>query len=285
MKDVIVIGNGPTGISASLYLNQLNHDVLIIGKDLGILSKNDMIENFYGHPRIDGQTLIQKGIDQAIEAGIDYKKDSVLQINKVDNYFEVITVNAKYLSKTVVIATGNKRLQMRSKGFLVFKGRGIHLCAKCDGFFYKNKSIALIGSGPYMEQELNILENYTSHITIFSNGVQYENSKYAVVTDKIVEFAGEHRLNKIITSENSYDLQGAFVAIGFPKATELALKLGILTDKSNIVVDEKMETNISGVFAGGDCIGGKLQIAKAIFDGLKISDGVHSHLKSIKNKI
>lgn len=281
MKDTIIIGCGPAGISTALYLRKLNHDVLVIGKDTGNLTKYDIIDNFYGHDSIPGDQLIQKGIEQAINLGIDYVKDFVISIEKQNNSFIIKTASSIYESKSVVITTGKQRIPLKVKGFTNFKGHGIHLCASCDGFFYKNKSIAVIGAGAYMEKELEILENFTSNITIFTNGKPYTSSKYNVIEDPIKSFIGENRLSKILTIDNEYEVKGAFVAIGHPQANELALKLGILIESNNIVVNKQMETNIPGIFAGGDAIGGKLQIAKAVYDGLKISDGVHKYLKRL----
>ncbi len=282
MRDSIIIGSGPAGISAALYLNNLNKDVLVIGKDYGQLTKNDIIDNFYGQFPINGQDLIKKGIDQAKNLGIPVIMDSVLNVVKVDDYFIVTTIKETFEAKTVVLTTGKPRLPLSVPGYRIFKGKGIHLCATCDGFFYRKKKVAIVGSGPYMEQELSVLENYTDDITIFSENVLYEHPKYKVITERIKSFSGDKRLSHIHTKENTYETQGVFVAIGFPTASELALKLGVITEHTNILVDEHMETNIEGIFAGGDCIGGKLQIAKAIHDGLKISSGVNTYLKKLK---
>lgn len=283
MKDAIIIGCGPAGISTALYLRKLNHDVLIIGKDSGNLTKYDIIDNFYGHDRITGDKLIQKGIDQAINLGIDYIKDFVISVEKINDYFIVNTQNESYQAKSIVITTGKHRIPLKVKGFTTFKGRGLHMCATCDGFFYKNKPIAIIGAGAYMEKELEVLENYTSNITIFTNGEQYKSTKYLVIKEPIKSFQGENRLSHIITESNSYECKGGFIAVGHPQANELALKLGVLIESNNIIVNKSMETNITGVFAGGDAIGGKLQIAKAVYDGLKVSDGVHKYLKRLLN--
>lgn len=282
MRDSIVIGVGPAGISAAIYLNNLNKNVLVLGKDLGQLTPKDVIENFYGQSPIKGSDLIQKGINQAKELGIDVLIESVLSVTKEDNHFHVKTTRQTYVSKTVVLATGKTRLPLRVPGFNNFRGKGIHMCATCDGFFYKHKKIALIGSGPYMEQELSALENYTNDILIFTQGISYTNDKYAVILDPVKSFSGDDRINFVHTENNQYEVKGVFVAIGFPTASELSLKLGVVTEYANIVVDENMQTNIAGVFAGGDCIGGKLQIAKAVHDGLKIADGVNKYLKENK---
>lgn len=284
MIDSIIIGCGPAGISAALYLHKLNREVLILGKDLGHLTKYDIIDNYYGLSSIAGNKLIELGIKQATDLGITYKKEFVLEISKIDDIFHVKTTDQTYEAKTVVIATGKQRIPLRVKGYSLYKGKGIHVCATCDGYFYKNKKIALIGCGEYMEQELAILENYTKDITIFTNGNAYNHDIYPVIKSPIKALNGESRLKEIVTEESIYDIKGAFIAVGFPQANELALKLGILVENNNIIVDKNMQTNISGVFAGGDAVGGKLQIAKAVYDGLLISDGVHKYLKKVTKR-
>lgn len=283
MKDVIIVGVGPAGISAAIYLNQLNKDVLVFGKDLGQLTNHDIVSNFYGLFPTPGQEMILHGIKQAQHLGIQVQMEAVLSIDKIEGGFEVKTTHSIYQSKTVVLATGKNRLPLRVPGFREFKGKGLHQCATCDGFFYKKRKVAIVGSGSYMEQELAVLENYTDDFMIFTEGDSYESDKYMVVKSPIKALKGDTRLRQVETKDGElYDVQGVFVAIGFPNASELALKLGVIMEHSNILVDEHMSTNIKGIFAGGDCIGGKLQIAKSVYDGLKISDGIAKYLRSLK---
>src|SRR5690606_36438829 len=188
------------------------------GKDLGQLTAKDVIENFYGQPPIKGSDLIQKGIDQAKQLGIDVLIESVLSVTKEKNHFNVKTTNQTYMSKTVVLATGKTRLPLRVPGFNTFRGKGIHMCATCDAIFYKGRKIALIGNGPYMEQELAVLENYTSDILIFTQGANYINDKYAVILDPVKSFSGDNRVGFVHTENNQYEVKGVFVALGFPTA-------------------------------------------------------------------
>lgn len=281
MIDAIIIGAGPTGISAALYLFKLNHDVMVFGRDHSQLTESDIIDNYYGVKPISGPDLIKEGIEQARSLGIKVHLCSVIDVDPIEGGYEVKTAHGNFQAKTLVVATGKPRLPLKVKGFNTFRSHGIHMCATCDGFFYKQKKVALVGSGPYMEQELKVLENYTNQITIFSQGEEITHDVYPVVTDPILSFSGERKVKLIHTINGSFEVDGVFVAIGFPSANELALKLGIVQEKSNIIVDEQMMTNLPGVFAGGDCIGGKLQIPKAIYDGLLISDGIHHYLKGL----
>lgn len=279
MIDAIVIGVGPAGISTAINLRKLNRSVLVIGKDKGQLTNLDVIDNLYAQGPISGEALITKGINQAKTLGIEVLKDTVLSITDHDNHFMVTTSQTTYQSKTIILSTGKPRVQIDLEGYEAFKSKGIHLCATCDGLLYKNKVVGIIGSGPYLEQELQTLENYTKDITIFTNGKSYTHHTYPVIEDKLSAFIGEKRLTHLKTTSKTYALNGIFLAINYPMATELSLKLGVIMDDENIEVDHNMQTNIEGLFAAGDCIGGQLQVPKAIHDGFMAAHGVNRYLR------
>ena len=167
MYDVIIIGQGPAGISCAIYLKRYNLNPLVIAKDYGALEVNSMIENYYGIKSIDGQELIKSGIDQAKELGIDIINEEVINIETYPS-FEVVTAKNKYQTKSIFLATGKSRSKIYAKGFKELEGKGISYCATCDGFFYRKKRIGIIGSGDYMLSELDVLRNFTNDIIIFS---------------------------------------------------------------------------------------------------------------------
>ena len=281
MRDVIIIGVGPAGIQSSIYLKNYGLDVLVLGKDYGDLTKDDYITNFYSHQKISGFDLIDKGVKQALLLGIEIKMDPVLNVINEDNYFVVKTEKHVFKTKTVLLATGKVKSKLLVKGYEEYRGKGIHLCATCDGFFYKDKTIGIIGSGPYMHEELAILKNHTNDITIFTNGKPCTLNDEKVVTEEIIEFVGNNRLNQIKTTNNTYDVSGLFVALDYPVASELALKLGLIMENDNILVDQYMSTNIKGIFAAGDCLGGNYQIVKTLNDGLLASIGIYNYLNKL----
>ncbi|MFA5693363.1 MAG: NAD(P)/FAD-dependent oxidoreductase [Acholeplasmataceae bacterium] len=279
MKDVVIIGMGPAGIQSAIYLKNYNLNCLVLGKDYGDLTKDDFITNFYSHEKISGFDLIDHGVKQAVKLGIPVKKDPVLSIINEGNHFIIKTENNIYQSKAVLLATGKVKAKMDVVGFNEFRGKGIHLCATCDGFFYRNKKVGIIGSGPYLKEELSILKRFINDITIFTNNHPFKLENEKIINEKIIGFDGSDRLNKITTTKNTYNIDGVFVALDFPVASELALKLGLVMEDDNIVVNDKMETNIKGVFAAGDCIGGNYQIVKTLNDGLLASIGIYNYLK------
>ena len=272
MYDVIIIGAGPAGISASLYTKRGNLNTLVIYNDISSLEKSEKIENYYGFENgITGEELYNKGIMQAKNLGVDIKNEEVIKIEIDNEGFSVITSNKKYNSKVIILATGNKKNTPNIKGIKEFEGKGVSYCAICDGFFYRNKNVAVIGSGNYAISETNDLINITNKINILTNGkvapdIRSENIE---ITDKeIKEIKGKERVEEIEFEDNTrLKIDGIFIAEGVAGSLEFAKKLGILTSNNEIIVNEKMETNIPGIFACGDCIGGLLQISKSVYDG------------------
>ena len=285
MRDVIVIGKGPAGISAAIYLKRAGIDVLVLGKDLGALEKSEKIENFYGLDEpLSGKEIVEKGIAQAESFGIEVVADEVTSITKEEDFI-VSAVSKTYEAKAVLIATGKSRTSVDIKGFEEYKGKGISFCAVCDGFFYKNKKIAVIGNGDYAMNELNELRNFTKDIILFTDDkkltTEFLPQGVPICTDKITEFYGDDKIKGITAGKTNYDVDGVFVAVGTASASDFAMKMGVFTENQNIIVDENYMTNIEGLYSAGDAIGGFLQIAKAVSDGAHASRSI---IKYIKNK-
>lgn len=272
MYDVIIIGAGPAGISASLYIKRANLNPLIIYNDKSSLEKTEKIDNYYGFEKgIDGKKLYEDGIKQAENLDIEIKNEEVIKIEFEEDGYSVTTANNKYNSKVVILATGNKKNIPNIKGIREFEGKGISYCAICDGFFYKDKNVVVIGSGNYAISETNDLINISKEITILTNGkeapqIRADNVK--VNEKEIREIRGDSKVEEIEFSDNSIlKTDGIFIAEGVAGSQEFAKKLGIITKNNKIIVNEKMETNIPGIYACGDCTEGLLQISKAVYQG------------------
>lgn len=278
--DAIVIGSGPAGISCAVYLRRYNHNVLVIGKDEGSLAKAHKIENYYGIKSISGKDLVEQGIKQAKHLGIEVLKEEVIDIELFDSY-KVRTDKNEYEANAIVLALGTTRNTFNlAKDY---EGKGVSYCATCDGFFYRKKRVALIGSGQFMLNEYNVLSNMISDITVFTNGENLSvklNDDTNVVTDKILAFTGEDKLEGIKTENKTYDIDGAFIAMGSQSAFTLAKHLGIGLNGAVIAVNSEYMTNIKGVYAIGDCIGGLLQVAKAVSDGANSAIYITKYLKN-----
>ena len=258
MFDVIVIGAGPAGISAAIYAKRANLNVL------ANLEKATKIDNYYGFPNgITGKALFENGVIQAKNLGIDVRNEEVvsisLEISELEketdeqvNIFNVKTTNSDYTSKTIIIATGNKKIAPNIKGIKEFEGKGISYCAICDAFFYRNKEIAVIGSGNFAlsEVEINNNENIensknvnnTNNLEnvknmnkiekekIIVNNIEINNTENVKIVDKkIKEITGNNKVEKVIFEDgSSIPVNGVFIALGEAGANDFAKTLGIM---------------------------------------------------------
>ncbi len=272
--DVIIIGSGPAGISASLYTKRANLVTLIISKGKSTLEKVGNIENYYGlEENIDGKNLQEIGEKQAKRLGIEIKKEEVVQIEKSTNFL-ITTLNHTYKTKTVILATGSARKKIDIKGIKELEGKGVSYCAICDAFFFKGKDVAVLGSKEYALHEAQILLPIAKSVMMLTNGEEAIDKRaegIEIEEKKIQELKGIDHIEEVTFEDNtSKKIDGLFVALGTASSSDLARKLGIkIEEKTNhIIVNDKMETNLSGLYACGDCVGGTLQIAKAVYEGM-----------------
>ena len=192
-------------------------------------------------------------------------------ISENDYNFLVNTSNDIYKSKVVILATGNKKNKPKITGIEKFEGKGISYCAICDGFFYRNKNVAVIGSGNYAISETNDLINIAKDITILTDGEKapdFRADNVNIETRGIKEIKGNDKVEEIeLTDGTDLKVDGIFIAQGVASSTDFAKKLGALVKNDKIIVNEKMETNIKNLYACGDCVGGLLQVSKAVYEG------------------
>ena len=273
MFDAVIIGAGPAGISAGLYLKRANKNVLILYHGESQLEKAHKIDNFYGFPLgITGKDLYINGIHQAVNLGIVVRDLEVLSIQMNEKMeYTIRTSEEEFHSKVVILATGNKKLRPNIKGVAEFEGSGVSYCAICDGFFYRKKNVVVIGSGTYAISEATELKNVTPNVTILTNGKELNGTTdIPIITKEIKEIVGEGRVSGVkFMDDTTLDVNGVFIALGEASGVDFAKKLGIYMEKDNIVVDENMRTNILGIYACGNVVGGLLQINKAAYEGAK----------------
>lgn len=288
MSNVIIIGNGPAGISTALYTTRAGIDTTIIGKDLGALGKASEIENYYGfsHP-ISGEDLIKNGINGAKRLGAKIISDEVLGITYSEKFI-VITKEKEYYTDSVVIATGTSRSVPKIKRLKEFEGHGVSYCAVCDAFFYRGKDVAVLGDGEYALHEALELLPTSNPVTLLTNGKQPSMiipETIKLNTSSIDSLEGKDVIDSVVFNDGStLPVSGLFVAIGVAGSTDLAKKLGAATKDNKIIIDENMTTTIPGLFAAGDCTGGLLQISKAVYEGAKAGTEVIKYLRNQNNR-
>lgn len=286
MYDAIIVGAGPAGISASLYIKRANLKVLVLYYGESELEKAHKIDNYYGFKNgITGKDLYEAGIEQAKNLGIEVRKEEIINIEMTDDLkFVVKTTERDYDCKTVIIATGNKKERPNIKGIEDFEGKGISYCAICDGFFYRGKNVVVIGDGNYAIHEANDLAGIAENIKILTNGNGKPNTdKFEIDDRKIKQIHGEKKVSSIEFEDGEFlNVDGIFIAQGIAGGNDFAKKLGIILNKNNIVVNENMETNVKGIFACGNLTGGLLQVNKAVYEGAKAGLQAIQFIRNIK---
>lgn len=272
MADLLILGYGPAGISAALYGLRSGLDVLLVGKDAGSLAKAHMIENYYGLSKpLSGAELAEVGKNQAIALGAKIVDDEVTDLYFDGNEFVAGGLNGEYRGKACVMATGSARKKQPLQGMAELEGHGVSYCAVCDAFFYRQKKVAVLGSGEYALHEASELLPMASSVTLLANGTELTATfpeTVKVETRKVTGLIGDGAFKGVRFEDGSEEVfDGLFVALGSASATDLARKAGAAFDGANPVLDKDFQTTVPGLFAAGDCTGGTLQVAVAVGEG------------------
>lgn len=271
--DVIIVGNGPAGLSAALYTSRANLRTLVIGKDQGALAKADRIENYFGLAEpISGCELVENTKIQAKNLGADLVTDEIFHISWNQD-FTLEGREGSYRAKAVLLATGTSRKKADIEGLSRLEGHGVSYCAICDAFFYRGRKVAVLGNEEYAVHELAQLLPVAGSAALLTDGKELKAEVpegVQVITKKIRSVDGEEAVTGVTFADGErFPADGLFVALGSAGAVDLARKVGALTDGRSIQVDETMATNVPGLFAAGDCTGGLLQISTAVGEGAK----------------
>lgn len=285
--DVIIVGNGPAGLSAALYTSRANLKTLVIGKDDGALTKADKIENYFGMPEpVSGLTLVENTKKQVRALGAELLEDEIFHISRMDDLV-LQGQKGSYEAKAVLLATGAARQTVKLPGLSKLEGRGVSYCAVCDAFFYRGRKVGILGNGDYAVHELAELLPVVGEAILLTDGKPLHGQApegVTVMEKKLTAVTGEEQVEGV-TFENGeiLSLDGLFVALGSAGAADLARKIGAMTDGKNIRVDETFATNVPGLYAAGDCTGGLLQIAKAVGDGANAAMSMIRFVRQQKN--
>ena len=272
MPDLVIVGSGPAGVSAALYAARAGVRTTVLTKGPGARDRAELIQNYYGFAEpISGAELERRGIEGAKALGVNFVTTEAVGLTYTDR-LTVETLAGEFPADAVILATGASRAAPKIPGLVGLEGHGVSYCATCDAFFYRGKDVAVLGNGEYALHEVQALLPVVKSVTLLTNGspltAQFP-SEVAVHPEKIDAILGEERVTGVqLNSGGIVELSGVFVALGVAGSTALARKLGAEVDGNRIVVDPRtMQTTLPGLYAAGDCTGGLLQVAKAIYEG------------------
>lgn len=287
MKKVIIVGSGPAGISAALYLQRSGKfSVCVITKGVGALEKAERIENYYGFAEpISGKQLHENGAEGAKRLGVSFIEEEVVSLEFDESFHPaVITGSNRYSADAVLLATGAYRKTAGISGLSEHEGMGVSYCAVCDAFFYRNRDVCVIGNGEYAVHEAQVLAVTSKSVTILTDGKKMNAQvpdKINVITKKLSSVNGTAAVESVTFEDGeTIPTNGIFVAIGIAGSSELARKVGAETENNRIKVNSEMKTSIPGLYAAGDCTGGILQVYKAVYEGAKAAVSIMSDLRN-----
>lgn len=283
--DVLVIGSGPAGMTAAIYLKQADRNVAIIDGNApgGQLNRINLIENYSGFSKISGPELAFNMFNQLQDNKVDYKYGKVQEIKKESDYFIVSTEKEIFSVKAVIIATGRNPKELGLENEKQLLGRGISFCAICDGSLYRNKKIALVGNSKETLEEALYLTNLVSELLIVIKEEELiecdlkdkiiNNSKIKVINNSIITKLNseDKKLSSIIikniktNQSEEIELSALFEYNGYQPNTEF---IDCLKNNGYIIVNQQMRTNIKGIFACGDVIDKEVyQVSTAVAEG------------------
>ena len=271
MPNIVIIGSGPAGVSAALYAVRAGMDTTVLTKGPGALDRAEKIENYYGFAEpVSGAELERRSIENAKRLGVRFVTAEAVDLTYTDK-LTVETLDENYPADAVILATGASRAVPRIPGLTGLEGHGVSYCAACDAFFYRGKDVAVLGSGEYALHEVQALLPVAKSVSLLTNGAALTAQfppEVNVYPQKVDAILGEQVVTGVqLSGGGEIALSGVFVALGVAGSTALARKIGAEVDGSRIVVDDRMQTAVPGLYAAGDCTGGLLQVAKAVYEG------------------
>ena len=280
-KDLIVIGAGPCGVTAAIYAKRAGLNVLVIDGGGSALLKADKIENYYGFESVSGRALYEKGLSQLKAQGIELISRQALSV-MYDGGFTVKTDGGEYEGTALLIASGAKRVKPPVAEFESYLGRGASYCAVCDGFFFRGKDVGVIGAGEYALSEARELMRMCKSVCILTDGAAPEAdfSEFSVYSGKISAIEGKDSIEAVLSSGKRIELSGLFSAVGVAGAADFARRIGAQVKGADIVVNEKFETNVPGLYAAGDCVFGIKQIGTAVGAGVSAAMQIIKFIRS-----
>ncbi|MEZ7595817.1 MULTISPECIES: thioredoxin-disulfide reductase [Streptococcus] len=300
MYDTIIIGAGPAGMTAALYAARSNLKVALLERGIpgGQMNNTADIENYPGYANISGPELAEKMFEPLENLGVEHLFGLVEKIEDRGDFKEIITEDERFEAKTVIIASGANHRHLGVPGEEDYNSRGVSYCAVCDGAFFRDEDLLVVGGGDSAVEEAIFLTRFAKSVTIVHRRDElraqkvlqdraFANEKIRFVWDSVVEsIHGDERkvtgvtFKNVKTGETSQaDFGGIFIYVGLDPVSEFAADLGITDEAGWILTDHQMKTSVAGIYAVGDVRQKDLrQITTAVGDGAIASQEVYKYL-------
>lgn len=300
MYDVIIVGGGPAGLTAAIYTGRAKLKTLVLESAMlgGNAGQTDQIDNYPGFPfGINGADLMDNFLKQAQRFGAEFRMEEVTGIEESPGGKRVITSQGEYLARSIIITVGARRRELEVEGEKEFLGRGVSYCATCDGAFFHNAPVAVVGGGDSAVKEALYLADIASRVYLIHRRESFRANQTAVdkmlASDRIElklnqvvkQVTGDGMMQNVILqdvnsgAEESLQVEGLFVSIGLVAAADFIEEL-LATENGYIVTDEHMATSVPGIFAAGDIrVKTARQVATAVGDGALAGIAVTEYLK------
>ncbi|WP_181349648.1 thioredoxin-disulfide reductase [Thalassobacillus sp. CUG 92003] len=305
--DVIIAGAGPAGMTAAVYTSRANLDTLMLERGIpgGQMANTEDVENYPGFESILGPDISNKMFEHAKKFGAQYAYGDIKEVIDGKEYKTVIAGNKEYKARTVIIGTGAEYKELGVPGERELGGRGVSYCAVCDGAFFRDKEIVVVGGGDSAVEEGIYLTRFASKVTVVHRRDElraqkiiqdraFDNDKIDFIWDTVVESindqdgkVGSVNLHNKKTGEKyEFDTNGVFIYIGLIPLSTPFTNLGITNDQGYIETDENMETQVPGIFAAGDIREKELrQIVTATGDGSIAAQSAQAYIENLLEEL
>lgn len=304
MYDTIIIGSGPAGMTAALYAARSNLKVALVERGIygGQMNNTSEIENYPGYDMISGPELAEKMYEPLEKFGVEHLFGYVVRVETDGPVKKVVTEDATFESKTVILAMGAQHRLLGVPGEATFNSRGVSYCAVCDGAFFRGQDLLVVGGGDSAVEEALFLTQFAETVTIIHRRDElraqkiiqdraFANDKIKFIWDSVVEeIKGDEQKVQSVVIKNvkTGDLQeqtfgGVFIYVGLDPMTETVTDLGITDDQGWVVTNELMETSKAGIFAVGDVRQKHLrQVTTAVGDGAIAGQQVYQYITEME---
>jgi thioredoxin reductase (NADPH) len=305
--DVIIAGAGPAGLTAAVYTSRANLDTLMLERGIpgGQMANTEDVENYPGYDHILGPDLSDKMFEHSKKFGAAYAYGDIKEVQDHKEYKTVIAGNKEYKTRSLIITTGAQYKKIGVPGEEELGGRGVSYCAVCDGAFFKEKELIVIGGGDAAVEEGVYLTRFASKVTIVHRRDElraqkilqqraFDNEKVDFIWDTVVkEINGKDGKvgsvtlhNKKTDEEYEHSIDGVFIYIGMVPLSKPFASLGVTNEEGYIPTNEKMETNVPGVFAAGDIRDKELrQIVTATGDGSIAAQSAQAYVENLMEEL